>query len=48
VQIGSAHFADPRVGIKIIDGLQRYLIANRIPDMSSLIGSLKAHPESPK
>ncbi|MDI6753059.1 MAG: dihydroorotate dehydrogenase [Thermodesulfobacteriota bacterium] len=41
VQVGSAHFIDPRAGLKIIDGIQRYLQANNFPDVASLVGSLK-------
>jgi dihydroorotate dehydrogenase (NAD+) catalytic subunit len=41
VQVGSAHFTDPRAGLKIIDGIQRYLEANNFPDVASLVGSLK-------
>ncbi len=41
VQVGSAHFIDPRAGLKIIQGIQRYLQANDFPDVASLVGSLK-------
>ena len=41
VQVGTAHFADPRVSLRIIDGIQAYLKANGIPNLSSVIGSLK-------
>ena len=30
VQVGSAHFIDPRAGLKIIDGIQNYLTAARV------------------
>jgi dihydroorotate dehydrogenase (NAD+) catalytic subunit len=42
VQVGSAHFIDPRAGLKIVDGIRDYLRSERIPDVSSLVGSLKA------
>ena len=45
VQVGSAHFTDPRIDLKIIEGLQNYLEANKIPSISSLIGSLKIRKE---
>ena len=48
VQVGSAHFTDPRVGLKIIDGIRDYLNAQGIPDVSSLIGSLKAGQDTRK
>jgi len=41
VQVGSAHFADPRAGLKIIDGILAYLKANGMSGLSPLIGSLK-------
>jgi dihydroorotate dehydrogenase (NAD+) catalytic subunit len=48
VQVGSAHFTDPRVGLKIIDGIRDYLNAQGIPDVTSLIGSLKAGQDTRK
>jgi dihydroorotate dehydrogenase (NAD+) catalytic subunit len=45
VQVGSAHFTDPRAGLKIIDGILAYLKTNGIPALSSLIGSLKTKGE---
>ena len=41
IQVGTAHFIDPRAGLKIIEGISGYLKANGIPNLSSLIGSLK-------
>lgn len=41
VQVGCAHFIDPRASLKIIDGLQGYLRANNLPNLVPLIGSLK-------
>ena len=35
VQVGSAHFADPRASLKIIDGIQAYLQANDLPGVPS-------------
>jgi dihydroorotate dehydrogenase (NAD+) catalytic subunit len=46
VQVGSAHFIDPRVGLKIIDGIRDYLKTQGIPDVSSLVGSLKTGQDS--
>ena len=42
VQVGSAHFADPRASLKIVEGIRQYLIQNRISNLSVLIGSLRA------
>jgi len=44
VQVGCAHFFDPRAPLKIIDGLSRYLKASNLNQISSLIGSLKTKP----
>jgi dihydroorotate dehydrogenase (NAD+) catalytic subunit len=41
VEVGSAHFIDPRAGLKIIDGIQSYLKAYEFPTVASLVGSLK-------
>jgi len=41
VQVGCAHFFDPRAPLKIIDGISRYLKAQNLSDISSLVGSLK-------
>lgn len=41
VQIGSGHFHDPRITLKIIEGIAHYLKANQMPNMRSLIGSIK-------
>lgn len=46
VQVGSAHFTDPRAGLKIINGIQRYLEANGFPNVASLVGSLKVKRDS--
>jgi len=42
VQVGSAHFIDPRAGLKIIDGIQDYMKTQGILNITSLVGSLKA------
>ena len=41
VQVGSAHFTDPRAALKITHGIQEYLQAHHFPDVASLVGSLK-------
>jgi dihydroorotate dehydrogenase (NAD+) catalytic subunit len=41
VQVGCAHFFDPRAPLKIIDGISRYLQVHNLSGVSSLIGSLK-------
>ena len=46
IQVGSAHFMDPRASLKIIDGIQGYLRANGFSSVSSLIGSLKTGQDS--
>jgi dihydroorotate dehydrogenase (NAD+) catalytic subunit len=39
VQIGTANFVRPTVAVEIIDGIKRYLVENRIPRLSDLVGS---------
>ena len=41
VQVGCAHFFDPRAPLKIIEGISKYLKAHNLDGVSSLIGSLK-------
>jgi len=41
VQIGTANFIDPRVGLKIIDGIGQYLERHQISTVKELIGALK-------
>ncbi len=41
IQVGSAHFADPEISIKIINGIKKYLQEKQIPDLKSLVGSLQ-------
>jgi len=42
ISVGTANFVNPRVSIEIIAGLKAYLADNDLPDLSALIGSLKA------
>lgn len=41
IEIGTANFVNPRVTIKIIEGIEKYLIENNIKDVNELVGSLK-------
>jgi dihydroorotate dehydrogenase (NAD+) catalytic subunit len=41
VEVGCAHFIDPRAPLKILEGMHKYLQDHRLPDISSLIGSLR-------
>jgi dihydroorotate dehydrogenase (NAD+) catalytic subunit len=41
VQVGSAHFVDPRAGLKVVEGIQNYLRRQGLDSVSSLVGSLK-------
>jgi dihydroorotate dehydrogenase (NAD+) catalytic subunit len=41
VQVGCAHFFDPRAPLKIIEGISKYLKTHDLNGISSLIGSLK-------
>lgn len=42
ISVGTANFINPKVTLEIILGLKQYLIENKIKDINSLIGSLKA------
>jgi dihydroorotate dehydrogenase (NAD+) catalytic subunit len=41
VEVGSAHFIDPRAPVKIIEGMRKYLQLHGLANISTLIGSLK-------
>lgn len=40
VQVGTANFVDPQVMIKIIDGMEDYLLRHNISDINDIIGAL--------
>lgn len=40
IQVGTANFIDPQATIKIIAGIEDYLVRHRINDVSQLIGAL--------
>ena len=44
VAIGSANFADPEASIKVLAGLERYLIRHRVTDVRHLTGALVIDP----
>ncbi len=39
IQLGTINFVNPRTGLEIIEGLQRYLRQQRLPSLASLIGA---------
>lgn len=41
VSLGTVNFVNPGACLEVISGLERYMINNRIPDLSRLTGSLK-------
>ena len=41
ISVGTANFINPKTSIEIINGLNQYLIKNKIKDIYSLIGSIK-------
>jgi len=41
VSIGTANLVNPGVAMEIIEGLEKYLIDNKIEDINELVGSLK-------
>ena len=40
VQVGTALFISPNAGVEIVQGIESYLEANRIGDITELIGTL--------
>jgi dihydroorotate dehydrogenase (NAD+) catalytic subunit len=42
VQIGTANFINPRATLNIIEGMQNYLIDNKIEDINDIIGTFKS------
>lgn len=40
VQVGTASFIDPNIGIKLVNELRKYLIDNKISDVNKLTGAL--------
>ena len=41
VQVGTANFIDPAVSIKIVNGINDYLVQHNIKSVKELTGSLK-------
>jgi dihydroorotate dehydrogenase (NAD+) catalytic subunit len=46
VAVGTANFIDPATAVKVIEGLEHYCVANGIPDVRQLIGSLQVPRQS--
>jgi dihydroorotate dehydrogenase (NAD+) catalytic subunit len=42
VQIGTANFINPRATLDVIEGMQNYLIDNKIKDINDIIGTFKS------
>jgi dihydroorotate dehydrogenase (NAD+) catalytic subunit len=41
IQVGTANFIDPFVSLKIIEGIEQYLIRHKISSVNELIGGLQ-------
>jgi dihydroorotate dehydrogenase (NAD+) catalytic subunit len=41
VQVGTANFIDPTVSMKIVDGIEAYMIRHKIESLAELVGSLR-------
>ncbi|MBM4314857.1 MAG: dihydroorotate dehydrogenase [Deltaproteobacteria bacterium] len=41
VQVGTANFVNPTAVLKILDGIEEYLVRHKMADIAELIGSLK-------
>ena len=44
IQIGSANLVNPKTAIEVIDGIEKYLIQNRIKRVAKLTGLFRPHP----
>jgi dihydroorotate dehydrogenase (NAD+) catalytic subunit len=42
VQIGTANFINPRATLDVIEGMQNYLVDNKIEDINDIIGTFKS------
>jgi dihydroorotate dehydrogenase (NAD+) catalytic subunit len=42
VQVGTAHFSDPRASFRLVEGLERVCLSDKVLSVSSLRGSLRA------
>lgn len=45
VQVGTANFLDPLAPLKVLAGVEAYLIHHQISDVNQLVGALSSHPE---
>jgi len=41
IQVGTANFIDPFVSLKIVDGIEEYLVRHKISSVQELIGGLQ-------
>ena len=41
VQMGTAIFTDPYSPLKVIDGIEKYMVENNIENLSEITGSVK-------
>ena len=41
VQVGTAHFADPRASVNLIEGLEKWCLAEKLTEISQLRGTLR-------
>lgn len=41
IQIGTANFIDPQISIKILEGIEKYCVENKIDDFKDLIGAME-------
>jgi len=48
IAVGTANFINPNVTIEIIEGIERYLVNNRMRDVYQLIGSLETDETGPE
>jgi dihydroorotate dehydrogenase (NAD+) catalytic subunit len=44
IQIGSANLVNPKTAIEVIDGIEKYLVQNRLGSVAKLTGLFRPHP----
>jgi dihydroorotate dehydrogenase (NAD+) catalytic subunit len=41
IQIGTANFIDPNISVKVLDGIEEYMVRHKITRISDLVGQLE-------
>jgi dihydroorotate dehydrogenase (NAD+) catalytic subunit len=41
IQVGTANFIDPTVSVKIVDGIEEYMVRHKVRSVTELVGALR-------